>query len=105
MNTARRGAGVVGVLVAFGLLVVVPASAAEKQEVSFQMGMTSFVGTTTHANDNIVKSERFYFGLAGGSPTFSSQSGATLEWTVNQTRMRGTVSGVWAISGNIVDVF
>jgi hypothetical protein len=67
------------------------------------MGGVFCGGTFSDANEPLVRSSTSFCGIAAGD--LCCEASATLDWTVNVVQMRGTVSGVWAISGNAAEVF
>ena len=102
MSAPRTTVGCVAAAVAsaIALLAILanPASAADRQEVTFTIsfffpGPSSADPTVTELNNEVVRVEDVHYFGVGSPGSLGDEAGAQLSWLVNREQMRGTVSG------------
>jgi hypothetical protein len=95
---------VLAALVAVAMLPL-SASAADRQEVSFEISGIPCGVTIADGSPPVVRTTKSVCGLASGTGSgLCCEGGADFDYIVNVAQMRGAVAGTWAISGNIDDV-
>jgi len=108
MTTSSKtwiASGLTLAVLAAAALLPLSASAADRQDVSFEISGIPCGVTITDVSPPVVRTTKAVCGVASGTGSgLCCEGGAGFDYTVNTVRMRGSVAGTWAISGNIDDV-